>query len=249
MWYQRNKYSEHILTLGDMELSLIAAPSRTGYRSFETRLLQQIKKLKAESELFGHRRTLKEHEPLMVVAPNDQHVDIQLPSTYRADRSDELFIMVYFSSLPITHCARTATPWFCFKKCILWAIFYLSERTFRWYSSSDNVRRSHFELPCVNKQNRSAANLNELHVKPLHSQRNSTVWDISLRYHWSLILPEWNWQCGYCDIWPVCAYIWWTNSCFQSYAVVIWTLLPSGSNKMEQQHILLGSRWTPYELC
>jgi hypothetical protein len=30
---------------------------------------------------------------------------------------------------------------------------------------------AHFELPvCVNEQNSSAANLNELHVKPLHSQ-------------------------------------------------------------------------------
>ena len=35
---------------------------------------------------------------------------------------------------------------------------------------------AHFELPgCVNKQNRSGANPNELHVKPLHSQRG-TVW-------------------------------------------------------------------------
>jgi hypothetical protein len=32
------------------------------------------------------------------------------------------------------------------------------------------------ELPgCVNEQNRSGANLSELHVKPLHSQR-ATVW-------------------------------------------------------------------------
>jgi hypothetical protein len=35
---------------------------------------------------------------------------------------------------------------------------------------------AHFELSdCVNKQNRSEANPNELHVKPFHSQR-VTVW-------------------------------------------------------------------------
>ena len=35
---------------------------------------------------------------------------------------------------------------------------------------------AHFELPgCVNKQNRSGANPNELYAKPLHSQRG-TVW-------------------------------------------------------------------------
>ena len=33
---------------------------------------------------------------------------------------------------------------------------------------------AHFELPgCVNKQNRSGANPNELHVKPLHTQRGT----------------------------------------------------------------------------
>jgi hypothetical protein len=35
---------------------------------------------------------------------------------------------------------------------------------------------AHLELPgCVNEQNRSGANLNELYAKPLHSQRG-TVW-------------------------------------------------------------------------
>jgi hypothetical protein len=34
--------------------------------------------------------------------------------------------------------------------------------------------KAHFELPdCVNKQNRSGANPNELHVKPLRSQRGT----------------------------------------------------------------------------
>jgi hypothetical protein len=58
---------------------------------------------------------------------------------------------------------------------------------------SDTIRQvimsdeAHFESPgCVNKQNRSEANPNELHVKSLHSQRNTMVWDISVRYHWSI---------------------------------------------------------------
>jgi hypothetical protein len=79
-----------------MERFLIATLSRNGYRSFEPRLLQHLTNLKPESELCQHRKTLKEHESLSVVAPNDQHVDIQLPSTYRADRSDGYFIVVYF---------------------------------------------------------------------------------------------------------------------------------------------------------
>jgi hypothetical protein len=41
---------------------------------------------------------------------------------------------------------------------------------------------AHSELPgCVNEQNRSGANLNELHVKPLHSQRG-TVWSEILAF-------------------------------------------------------------------
>jgi len=35
------------------------------------------------------------HEPLAVVAPDDQHVDNQLPSKYRADCSDGYFNMIY----------------------------------------------------------------------------------------------------------------------------------------------------------
>jgi hypothetical protein len=42
---------------------------------------------------------------------------------------------------------------------------------------------AHFELPgWVNKQNRSGANPNELHVKPLHSQRG-TVWSGILAFY------------------------------------------------------------------
>jgi hypothetical protein len=42
---------------------------------------------------------------------------------------------------------------------------------------------AHFELlGCVNKQNRIGANPNELHVKPLHSQRG-TVWSGILGFH------------------------------------------------------------------
>jgi hypothetical protein len=54
--------------------------------------------------------TLKEHEPLSVVAPNNQHVDIQLPSTYRADRSDGYFIVVYiFTITNYTFCENCQT--------------------------------------------------------------------------------------------------------------------------------------------
>jgi hypothetical protein len=43
----------------------------------------------------AQRKTLKQHEPLLVVAPNNQHLHIQLPSTYRASRSEGYFILVY----------------------------------------------------------------------------------------------------------------------------------------------------------
>jgi hypothetical protein len=39
------------------------------------------------------------------------------------------------SPLQIKHCARIVRPWFLFKKCILWAICNLSERTSRCYST------------------------------------------------------------------------------------------------------------------
>jgi hypothetical protein len=78
---QRNKYSDDLLKLGDV----IATPLRTGYRSFEPRLLQHIKNPEAESGLCRRRKALKEYEPLSVVALDDQHIDMQLPSTYRAD--------------------------------------------------------------------------------------------------------------------------------------------------------------------
>ena len=110
-------FRRHI-NIGRHGTFLIATSWRNEYRSFEPRLLQQIKYLKAVSELCGHRKTLKEQEPLLVVALNDQHVDIQLPSTYRANRSDGYFILVYFF-IPTNYtlCKN------CFNKCILWAIF------------------------------------------------------------------------------------------------------------------------------
>jgi hypothetical protein len=38
------------------------------------------KTLKAQSQLFGHQKTLKEHQPLPVEAPQDQQADIHLHS-------------------------------------------------------------------------------------------------------------------------------------------------------------------------
>jgi hypothetical protein len=38
--------------------------------------------------------------------------------------------------------------------------------------------------------------------------------------------------------------IWRNSSCCRIYAVVTLTLPPSGSSKIEQQHILFSSRWT-----
>jgi hypothetical protein len=96
--------------VGDTERFLIATLSRNGYRSFEPRLLQQIKNLKAESKLCGHQKTLKDHEPLSVVTPNDQQVDIQLPSTYRVDRLDGYFILVYiFTATNYSACKNGQT--------------------------------------------------------------------------------------------------------------------------------------------
>jgi hypothetical protein len=109
---------------------------------------------------------------------------------------------------------------------------------------SDAIRQvvmsdeAHFELPgCVNEQNRSGTNPNELHVKPLHSQSNSMVRDISVRYHWSLFLGGWNWQCGYCDIWPVCAYGEW---------VLASRFTPSWYGHC---HLLVPTRWSNSTHC
>jgi hypothetical protein len=142
-------------------------------QKFRTTASATNKNLKAESELCGHRRKLSEHEPLSVIAPNNQHVDIQLPSTYRADRSDGYFIVFTLSpchpyQLHIVRemsdrefASRSA---FCEQFVTL-----VNEHSavIRQVIMSDEA---HFELPgCVNKQNRSAANPNELHVKPLHN--------------------------------------------------------------------------------
>jgi hypothetical protein len=71
---------------------------------------------------------------------------------------------------------------------------------FRQVIMSDEA---HFELPdCVNKQNRSGADPNELHVKPLHSHKGR-VWSEVLAF--GIFGPyffedETGNECGYCDI-------------------------------------------------
>jgi hypothetical protein len=64
-------------------------------RTFRTTASAKNERPGAQSEQCGHRRTLKEYEPLSVVAPNDQHIDIQLPATYPADRTDGYFNLIY----------------------------------------------------------------------------------------------------------------------------------------------------------
>jgi hypothetical protein len=50
-------------------------------KKFRTTASATNKHPEAESEPCEHRKTLKEYAPLSVVAPNDQHIDIQLLST------------------------------------------------------------------------------------------------------------------------------------------------------------------------
>jgi hypothetical protein len=105
--------------------------------------------------------------------------------------------------------------------------------------------KAHFSPPgWVNKLNRTKANPNELHVKPLSSQK-VTVWFGILTF--GIIGPYFSrkkeavqllWHLTFMSIELM-------SSCFQTYAVVTSTLPPSGSKNREQQHILLGNRWTP----
>jgi len=37
-------------------------------------------------------------------------------------------------------------------------------------------------------------------------ESNSMVQDINIHYHWSLLFSGRNWQCTYCDIWPIYDY-------------------------------------------
>ena len=80
---------------------------------------------------------------------------------------------------------------------------------------------AHFELPgCVNKQNRSGANPNELHVKPLHSQ-TGTVWSGILAFG-VIGLYFFDDETGNAVTVTSDRYVHMVNeSCFQSYAVVI----------------------------
>jgi hypothetical protein len=88
----------------------------------------------------------------------------------------QYFIVVYFRILPITHYARTVRPW-------LHSRSTFCEQFVTLVSKHSDATRNvilsdefHFELPvCVNKQSKSGANPNKLHVKPRHSQRG-TVW-------------------------------------------------------------------------
>jgi len=64
-------------------------------QTFRTAVSAKMKDPEAQSELCGHRKTLKEYDRLSAVAPNAQHIDIQLPTTYRADLTEGYFNLIY----------------------------------------------------------------------------------------------------------------------------------------------------------
>jgi hypothetical protein len=89
-------------------------PDRSTFKNwvqtFRTTASAKMKDPEAQSELCGHRKTLKEYELLSVAAPNDQHIDIQLPATYGADRTDGYFNLIYiFTRTKDTLCKNCQT--------------------------------------------------------------------------------------------------------------------------------------------
>jgi len=98
----------------------------------------------------------------------------------------------------------------------------------------------------------TGTNPNELQLQPLHSHRVTVLSGISAfginrRYLFIFLLRL---------QWPLSAMcIRWMSFCCHSNAIVTQTLLPSGLNNLEQQHILIGSRyhlkncvWTSHSL-
>jgi len=83
---------------------------RNCVQTFRTTASGKMEDPEEQSELCGHRKTLKEYEPLSVIAPNDQHIDIQLPATYRADRTNGYFNLIYVFTPTKDTCTRTARP-------------------------------------------------------------------------------------------------------------------------------------------
>lgn len=106
-------------------------------RSFKTLLVQQM----TDPERQNTERPLENTERLRCryrsQPPNDLDPNM-------SNRSLRLILhsVLQFSHPQKSHRVRTVIQWFSSKKCILWAICYLSERTSTYYSSLDNVRWS-----------------------------------------------------------------------------------------------------------
>jgi hypothetical protein len=110
------------------------------------------------------------------VDPNNQQADIQLPSTYRADRSDGYPILIYiFTPKSLILCKNCQTV------ILLQEVHAFCEQFVTLVNEYPDVihhsimsDEARFELPgCVNKQNTrywSEANPNQLHVRPLHRE-------------------------------------------------------------------------------
>jgi hypothetical protein len=185
-----------------MDNFLFATASRTGYRSLKSQLLQHTKSPEAESELRGHRKTLEVYVPLHVVALDEQHarhpvaLTISSRSVWRIPHSDLLFY-------PYTMCKNCQTV-----TLLREVHFVSSERTFCHLILPDEA---HFELSgCLNKKTRgTGVKLIQINCICNHftsattsqSQSIGIVWDISIRYQWSLfffILFEYS----YCNLCP-----------------------------------------------
>ena len=122
-------------------------------------------------------------------SPKDHYVDIQLPSTYRAVRSDGYFNMIYIF-IPTNHilCKNCQTV------ILLQEVYFVSNCFSTFPNENPGVIRhlkvseeAHFELSgCVNKQRVrywNETNPHEACVKQIQSESNSVVWDISVRHH------------------------------------------------------------------
>ena len=127
------EYAGNNSALGYLQKFLITKPPRIGYRSFETWLLHQI----------------RNRQPLLECMDTRKHWKVQVNISY----SPGWLTHGSLAPLQNTDSARTVEWWSCFKKCILWTIWFPSKRTdgIHWLIIFVEVP---FELfGCVNKQN------------------------------------------------------------------------------------------------
>jgi hypothetical protein len=116
-----------------MERFLVATPSRNGYRSFEPRLLQQIKNLKAESqEKIERLRAAIGRSPKRSARGHSVALNISSRSLGRVLHSGLLFHPYQL------HTVRELSDRdFASRSAFCEQFFCLSERTLRCYSSGD----------------------------------------------------------------------------------------------------------------